>query len=719
MLDRRFHGYDRLCQGWRVALATAAVLVLAVDIAGAAKPDPWQVYPGKLPDRANALRWNIEACVAACRQHADPATKQIWSAQCDGIGRELRKGIGLEPLPAKSPLNAQITGRADRDGYTIENLLFQSLPHFYVTANVYIPKAASRPLPAVIVTAGHAIEDGKNYDVYRTAQLDLVRQGFVVLAYDPIGQGERKVRGNGHVVSYAAMLVGHTNLRYMLWDSMRALDYLLTRPEVDPKRIAITGNSGGGLNTMYAMPLEPRFAAGAAFCCPCSFEAWIRDGGNHCICNHVPGICRQMEQFQFVGLSAPRPFLMGGGQKDHTFPIEGTRDTLRRAREIYGFFNASDRIALVEAPLPHGWAQPLREATCSWFDRWLQKRGDGAGVSELKVSLEERKSQDLRVLKSGRMPDDAQTYVDLIRQEAEHQMQSQVPPSGDKTARVAWAERVRRGLWEVLGGQPSGFAPRAEMLGHVDWEGQTAERVAVQSEPTLEVPAILIRPKKSRQRAAAVLLLSDGGKTAWRSDPVTRRLLDQGITILAMDVRALGEGKVHDNQCASDAIVLGRPLLAQQVWDVMCAARVLAARGDVDGRRVAVYGRGQIGLVALVAASLSDDLAAVIAEGTTSSLLDAIADPLPEPLWWYAPNMLKVADLPQLLAVLAPKPLLWLNPARASGKPISREALQSRFALVAEAYRASGFGDRGQAAIAENPSQQAFDFLKATLAPVR
>ena len=162
---------------------------------------------------------------------------------------ELKAAIGLAPW-RKTPLHAEITGPPDRDGYTIENLLFQSLPGFYVTANVYVPKDAPRPMPAVVVTAGHAMELGKNQNLYRTAQLNLVRQGFVVLAYDPIGQGERRWPGNSHRLSYPATLVGHTSLRYMLWDSIRALDYLETRPEVDPKRIGIAGNSGGGLNTM-------------------------------------------------------------------------------------------------------------------------------------------------------------------------------------------------------------------------------------------------------------------------------------------------------------------------------------------------------------------------------------------------------------------------------------------------------------------------------------
>ncbi len=689
------------------------LVVLAVLLATspllAGQPDSWRVYPGKLPKSADGLRWNIDACVAACRQHADPTSKQAWQAARPTLELQLRQAIGLDPWPEKTPLDARITGRADRDGYSVENLLFQSMPDFYVTANVYVPKDAPRPLPAVVVTAGHAMADGKNYDLYRTAQLDLVRQGFLVLAYDPIGQGERRLPGNSHPLSYPALLVGQTNLRYMLWDSIRSLDYLLTRPDVDPKRIGITGNSGGGLNTMYAMPIEPRFAAGAAFCCPCSYEIWIRDGGNHCICNHLPGICRHMEQFQFIGLCAPRPFLVGTGQLDPIFPVAGIRDTIRRAKTIYSLYDASDRLALVEAPFKHGWTQPLREACCGWFDRWLQDRGDGSPVPETALKLEDKDSPDLKALKDGHMPSGAKTYLDLIRQEAARQIASYAPIPTDKEARAAWAKNLRARLWEIFGGRPRDFTPTAKTLGQFTVDGHTALKLAIQTEPDLEVPAVLLLPKGQSAKVPAVILLSDDGKSAWCDSQIPRRLLADGIAVLAMDVRGLGEGKVHENHVSSDAIVLGRPLLAQQAWDALCAARALAQRDDIAPKRVAIYAKGNVGLIALVAAALDDQLAAVATEGTIDSLLDAMADPLPLPMWAYAPNLLRIANVPQLLALVAPRPLLWLNPIGEGGKPLKSEPTRQQFQPVAAANGAA------QAIITDKPSDQILTFLKTAL----
>ena len=699
-------------RGMRVAF-TVSLLIAATIAASTAlpagEPDPWKVYPDGLPERANALRFNIDACVAACRQHADPAASRDWEAAKDDLAVALREAIGLEPWPEKTPLEAQVTGRAEREGYTIENVVFQSFPGFYVTANVYVPADAARPLPAVVVTAGHAMEEGKNYDVYRSAQLGLVRQGFLVLAYDPLGQGERKLPGYSHTVSYPAMLVGHTNLRYMLWDSVRALDYLLTRPDVDPERIGIAGNSGGGLNTMYAMPVEPRFAAGASFCCLCSFEAWIKDGGNHCICNHLPGICHSMEQFQFVGLCSPRPFLTGNGEKDRSFPIEGTRDTIRRAQKIYALDDAADRVALREVPLGHGWSQPLREAAYGWLNRWLQNRGDGSPVAETEIRLEDKNSKDLRVFKDGKLPAGAKSYVDLVREEAQRLVRGYERVPSEAAAYAAWAGKLRERLWETVGGRPDAVEPSLEEHGSFDWEGKSVRRLAIRTEANLEVPALLIRGGKPEGRLPAVIVLDAAGKQAAAQSPVVRRLLGKPVAVLALDVRALGEGKVPENQCASDAVALGRPLLAQQAWDVIAAARALSAREDL--RPIAVYGRGSAGLIAMLAAALSDEIGAVAVERSPGSLVETIADPLPQPLWAYAPNLLKVADLPQLAALCAPRPLLWAEPIGAAGKVGSEAEGKMLFEPVLAGYRATA-SRTSPALVSGGTTEQAIgDFL--------
>ncbi|MFW6163235.1 MAG: alpha/beta hydrolase family protein, partial [Planctomycetota bacterium] len=543
--------------GWE----TADAILLTTD----KNEDPmaderrWQLYPDGLPERANALRFNIEACLAQCRRHQAPASKEAWETRRSDVAAALRQA--LRPWPEKAALNARITGRAQRDGYVIENLVFESLPGLAVPANVYIPTHVPKPMPAVIVTAGHAMADGKNYDLYRTGQIGLVRLGFLVLAYDPVGQGERRRRGFSHTLAWNAFMVGHTLLGYMTWDTVRALDYLLTRPEVDPERIGLTGNSGGGMNTFYAFPVEPRLAAAASSCFVCSYHAFLKDGGNHCICNHLPSVTRRAEEFEFVSLAAPRPFLATNGAKDPIFPIRGTRRTIERAKRVYGYHDAAERVALFEAPLPHGWAKPMREAAYGWFRRWLQGKGDGSPFAEPEIELEPKSSKALRCFKDGQMPEGAKTLAAVLREEAERLIAAYPPVPDDASACQAWAKRLRERLWDVLGGRPTGFEPQVTSHGTFPWRGHTVERLTVQTEPSLQVPALLLRPSDARTPMPAVIYLDDEGKAAARNSKPVRELLKRGIGVLALDVRALGEGKVHANHCASDAVVLGRPLL--------------------------------------------------------------------------------------------------------------------------------------------------------------
>ena len=661
--------------------ADAILLTSEKDDDPMADEKQWLLYPDKLPDQANALRFNIEACLALTKERRDAASKEEWEARRKSVAAELQKALGLDPWPERTPLNPRVTGRAEREAYTIENVVFESRPHFCVTANVYVPKGGPTPRAAVVVVPGHAMKEGKNYDLYRLGELGLVAQGFTVLAYDPIGQGERQLRGYSHAAGYAALLVGWTNEGFIVWDTVRAIDYLASRPDVDPKRIGLTGNSGGGENTFYTMPIEPRLAAGASFCFVCSYHDWVKDGGDHCICNHMPGILRHMEEFEIVGLNAPRPFLAGNGAKDPIFPIAGTRRTMERARAIYALQGAESSLRQVDVPLPHGWAQPLREAAYGWLSKWLLGKGDGSPVPEPKLQPDDLASKDLYCLKDGKMPADALSYAALIRAEAERLIAAYPPMPAEPAERANWAKALRERLWQTLGGEPPARA-EARSLGTFAWEGHSVERLAIQTEPNLEVPALLIRPKGAAARTPAVIFLDDAGKEAARSSSLVGGLLRSGIAVLAMDPRALGEGAVHLNHCASDAVLLGRPLLAQQAWDAICAARYLKTRPDVAGDRVAAYAHGNVGLIATLAAALSHDLSAAATDGAPGSLVAAIADPLPLPQWAYAANVLKAADVPQWIALCARRPFLCVKPPAAGAPPPPADATLS-FLLAA------------------------------------
>ena len=206
-----------------------------------------------------------------------------------------------------------------------------------MTANLYRPKAAAPgKRAAILCPVGHYLREGKRAADVQSRCIKLARMGFVVLTYDPIGQGERNISGNiHHEAGYALLPLGQTIAGWMVWDSMRAIDYLLTQPDVDPERIGVTGNSGGGLNTLFTAALDHRVRAAVVVGFVFEFNNWLKYGGSHCTCTHLAGWFRGMEWFEIGGLIAPRALMMLHGEHDGIFPISGARRAGHNTEAIY------------------------------------------------------------------------------------------------------------------------------------------------------------------------------------------------------------------------------------------------------------------------------------------------------------------------------------------------------------------------------------------------
>ncbi len=664
-------------------------LTVAPDAALQAR-ERWQVYPHGLPGAADPLRFNIEASRDALALRTDPTSAEEWAARAPVIKAALQESLGLAPWPEKTPLNGKVTGRAERDFYFIENIVFESRPDFYVTANLYIPKNISAPAPAVVVVPGHAMEDGKNYGLYQLGQLGMVKEGIIVLAYDPIGQGERKLPGFKHDLGYGSLLVGQSNEGYIVWDSIRAIDYLTTRAEVDVNKIGLAGNSGGGENVFYTMPLDERIQAGTSFSFVCSYDLWLAEGGNHCICNHLPGIVHEMEEFEIVGLNAPRSFLAGNGAKDKIFPVAGHRETIERAQNIYAMVGAEGKVASVLADEGHGWSQPLREAGWGWMNQWLLGKGSGEPIPEVGLTAEDVSSVDIKCLKEGTMPEGAETVVTLNRQLAEGFIANYNTPPENKEAWEGRAPQWREEVWAVLGGKPESFKAARRFSKPFEQDGLYVENIVIAVEDKMEVGAIFARPIDQEGAKPATIFI--GGHDDKQAAVLTGYAAEAVRTgpVLILDPRGTGWSYNHTNHLTSDSIVLGRPLFAQQVWDVMQARSYLAERDDVDGARISLHGDGQGGLLALYAAALDGDIAQVEATNVLASYRYFLEDEQPQPIALCVPNVLKVIDIPQVAALVAPRPLAVSGVVGYGLAGLSSEDAARDWAFTTAAYQVAG-----------------------------
>src|ERR1039458_6162700 len=312
--------------------ASAVFLCLVLPATAQQQPDDrWNVIPhdrivesgNVLPD-APALIKSLGDAAEFLTRWTPPANAAEWHRRRPEKEAAFRQAIGLETLPERSPLHARILARHDLGDYTIENLIFESRPGFPVTANLYRAKSAtSGRHAAVLCPIGHYLSAGKAASDVQARCIQLARMGFVVLVYDAIGQGERLAPGNiHHDAGYALLPLGETIAGWMVWDSMRAIDYLLTLDDVDPHTIGVTGNSGGGLNTLFTAVLDARVRAAAVVGFTFEFSNWLKYAGAHCTCTHLPGVFRGMTFFEIAGLIAPRALLMLQGTADGIFPID-------------------------------------------------------------------------------------------------------------------------------------------------------------------------------------------------------------------------------------------------------------------------------------------------------------------------------------------------------------------------------------------------------------
>src|SRR5438477_3763435 len=302
------------------------------------------------------------------------------------LRQKLLQMIGGLP-EVKTDLRARVTGRIQMDGFSIEKLIFQSLPGVYVTALVYVPDDRSKKHPAALVPAGHAA-DGKFH--YQALSQRLVGRGYVVISWDPVGQGERSqfwdaaagksrynlICGEHAVMGNLAYLAGANLARWEIWDGIRAVDYLLTRPEVDGERISITGTSGGGTQAALIAALDQRIKVAVPSCYISALPMRI---SNRIFAD--PDSDPEQDLFGMISngvdhpglllLMYPRPVLVAAAVLDF-FPIEGTRKTVREGRRLYERFGHGDRIALVEGYHAHQFSSENQEAALDFLDHFNQ-----------------------------------------------------------------------------------------------------------------------------------------------------------------------------------------------------------------------------------------------------------------------------------------------------------------------------------------------------------
>lgn len=306
------------------------------------------------------------------------------AARRDVLRLQLRRSLGLDLLPRQHDTRARVAGKLARPGYFIEKIVYESLPGVLVPAHLYLPEKRQGRAPAILFYPGHWWADSKMRPDFQAFCITMARLGFVVLSWDPFGQGERGVSSRDHRRT-ELLLAGVAQQGVAEYETQVALRYLLSRPEVDPNRIGMTGASGGGYNTWITSALDDRIRVAVPVVGTSDFYEQIAvtrpldwyHAAEHC--HFVPELIRYANNHELLAMSAPKPLLIVAASQDQSFPIEGVRQVVEYGRRLY----ASDRIGFFEDKAEgHGYQIRKREAAYGWFLRWLMQRGDGGPFQE-------------------------------------------------------------------------------------------------------------------------------------------------------------------------------------------------------------------------------------------------------------------------------------------------------------------------------------------------
>ena len=366
-------------------ISRALIFLFAVAVASAAEPQTTTRANRTLADSFAREVANIDS-----NPLAEPTSAEQWEKTRAVMKRQLAEMLGLDPMPERTPLKVTKTGEVKGDGFIVEKLHYQASPGLYVTANLYRPEKSEGRLPAILYVSGHAVvvKDGVtlgNKTGYQHHGEWFARHGYVCLTIDTVELGE--IRGEHHGTYSKGrwwwFSRGYTPAGIETWFGIRGLDYLVSRPDVDPKRIGVTGRSGGGAYSWYIAALDDRVKVAAPTAGITTLHNHVVDGTveGHCDCMFMVNTYR-WDYDKVAALVAPRPLLICNTDKDTIFPLDGVVSIYNSTRRIYRALGAEAKIGLQIAEGPHTDVQPLNEGAFHWFERWLKNADPMAVLDE-------------------------------------------------------------------------------------------------------------------------------------------------------------------------------------------------------------------------------------------------------------------------------------------------------------------------------------------------
>lgn len=561
--------------------------------------------------------------------------------------------LGLAPMPEKTSLKATITGTLQGDGYVVDMLHYQSRPRLYVTGNLYRPKniPEGQRLPAILYVCGHSFRGRNgNKTAYQSHGMWFARHGYICLVLDSLQLGEIAAihHGTYREERWWWHSRGYTSAGVECLNGIRGIDYLQSRPDVDPERIAVTGISGGGAATFWIAAADERVKVAVPVSGMADLPSYVSNRviNGHCDCMFLYNTY-QWPWTRIAALIVPRPLLFVNSDEDPIFPMDANERVINRLERIYSLYGISDFVDSVVSIGGHAYRKDIRQAAYRFINMHL--KDDPRIVEDSEVDLvtgprNDRKHpinpEKLRVF-----PKDSDIPKDELNTTIDRHFVPMAQVDPPKKGRFdKWKTEMIKELHYVVFRYFPRSIPAARLLG----KGQEND-VKLKTEPGIEVRLEHVTKQPSAKR---LLLVVRGPDSKKPTSNRLQRMNVSGDTVYICTPRGVGPTrwtrKNPPNYVERSHVLLGRTVDTGRVWDVVATARYL--HDKYDGQiPIHVAGEGAAGILAAYAALWESEIAGVIASNPPMSHMD---DEAPQFL-----NVLRICDIPDVFGMLAPRPL--------------------------------------------------------------
>ncbi|WDQ16327.1 alpha/beta hydrolase family protein [Rhodopirellula sp. P2] len=657
------------------------LFLLTFNVVGPPVVEDLNVLDGGNPNAPSWIDWNdpglmlahhlnglTRECLAAREDEVSALkTAEDWKARQTKVRQTLDQILG--PWPDRTPLNPQVTGTLQKDGYRVEKIVFESMPHFYVTGALFIPDGLEEPRPAILKVIGHSAQAFRR-DLYQNVILNLVHKGFVVFTIDPLGQGERlqsfdpqtgksTVGSSTKEHSHAGVqcfLTGRSIARYFTWDGIRAIDYLLTRPEVDPNRIGVTGLSGGGTQSSYIGAVDQRVHAVAPTGYITSISRLLGSIGPQDaeqVFYHGPLL--GIDHADLLEVRAPKPTLQVTTTRDF-FSIQGARETAAEVRHAFRILGHPERFDQVEDDFGHGFTKQNNESTYEFFQTFLELPGNPEEQTYPFLT-----EAELTVTQTGQVSTalESENVFSINRREAQPMLERLIESRRD------FFQHLPQALSEAarLSGYRKPDATVAPVFrGQYQREGYRVQKWGVPGEGETIIPTLVFAPDEPGAWPAIIYVRGDGKTTDAAAGGKIEELVRRGYVVAAPDLLGYGETAYKFRQGHAsvqpffNALMSGRSVAGINAGDVVRVMEFLQDRDDVKPDQIGAIAIGDVGPALLHAAAFEQQIQWLV---LVDSLLDyqSIVD---HELYDVNANSLVAGaltsyDLPDLLASITPR----------------------------------------------------------------